>query len=56
MDRKWIPEGQEVDPRMDRKCIHKGQEVDPRMDRKWIHDGQEVGLTYTGSGSMMDRE
>ena len=41
---------------MDRKWVLDGQKVDPRMDRKWVPEGQEVVLMYTGSWSMMERE
>ena len=56
MFRKWIQDVQEVDPRRDRKWVFHGQELDPRMDRKGVPEGQEVGLTCTGSWSMMKRE
>ena len=36
LDRKWVPHGQEVDPRIDRKWVPEGQEVGPRLDMKWF--------------------
>ena len=47
MDRKYILNVLEVDPRMDRKWIKDGQEV--------VHEGQGVGPGWTGSVSR-DRQ
>ena len=61
-DRKWVPHGQEVDPRIDRNWVSEGQEggpgqdVDLRMGRNWVPEEQEVGSSQTGSGSHKDRK
>ena len=52
LDRKWIPEGQEVDItytgngyQMDKEWIPEGQEVGPgwTLNRKWVtHDRKRI--------------
>ena len=39
MDRKWIPNGEEVYPRIDRKWS--------QMNMEWIPEGEEVGPGWT---------
>ena len=44
-DRKWVPHGQEVDPRKDRKWVAEGQKGGPGWTGSVSQDGQKVDLS-----------
>ena len=56
LDRKWVPHGQEVDPRMDRKWKSVWRGAVSNNGQVVVPDEQEVGLRGTENGFLKDRK